>query len=80
MLAKAHQWGNSLAVRIPKVIAEECGISADTDINIVRDKGNIILMPVVKKKYSMADLLSQVTDENIHAEVKTGRPVGKEIW
>ena len=80
MLAKAHQWGNSLAVRIPKVIAEECGISANTDINIVRDKGNIILMPVVKKKYSMADLLSQVTDENIHAEVKTGSPVGKEIW
>ena len=80
MLAKAHQWGNSLAVRIPKVIEKECGISANTDINIVRDKGNIILMPVVKKKYSMADLLSQVTDENIHAEVKTGRPVGKEIW
>ena len=80
MLAKAHQWGNSLAVRIPKVIAKECGISANTDINIVRDKGNIILMPVVKKKYSMAALLSQVTDENIHAEVKTGKPVGKEIW
>ena len=79
MLAKAHQWGNSLAVRIPKVIARECGISANTDIDIVRDKGNIILMPVVKKKYSLSDLLSQVTDENLHAAVDTGKPVGKEI-
>ena len=28
-------------------------------------------IPVVTKKYSMADLLSQVTDENIHAEEET---------
>jgi antitoxin MazE len=80
MLAKAHQWGNSLAVRIPKILATECGISVNTEIEIVRDKGNIILMPVAQKKYSLSSLLAQVTEENKHSEVQTGNPVGKEIW
>ena len=80
MLAKAHQWGNSLAVRIPKNLAKECGIAVNTDLEIVREKGNIILMPVVKKKYSLSTLLAQVTEENQHSEVQTGAPVGKEIW
>jgi antitoxin MazE len=79
MLAKARQWGNSLAVRIPKVMAQECGIAVNTEIEIVRDKGNIILMPIVKK-YSLGNLLAQVTEENKHTEVQTGDPVGNEIW
>jgi antitoxin MazE len=80
MLAKAQQWGNSLAVRIPKAIARECGISVDTDIEMVRDKNNIVLMPVAKKKYSLAGLLAKVTAENLHSEVRTGKPTGKEQW
>ena len=80
MLAKAHQWGNSLAIRIPKVIARECGIDLNTDIEIIQDKGNVILKPVEKKKYSLHSLLSQVTEENLHSEVSTGNPVGKEFW
>lgn len=80
MLAKAHQWGNSLAVRIPKNLAKECGIAINTDLEIIREKGNIILMPVVKKKHSLSSLLAQVTEENKHSEIETGTPVGKEIW
>jgi antitoxin MazE len=80
MLAKAHQWGNSLAVRIPKLIAQECGIAADTDIEIRQEKGTIIIMPIAKKKFTLQSLLAQVTDENMHATVSTGKPVGKEIW
>jgi antitoxin MazE len=80
MLAKAHQWGNSLAVRIPKNLAKECGIAINTDLEIIREKGNIILMPVAKKKYSLSSLLAKVTEENKHTVVETGAPVGKEIW
>lgn len=80
MLTKARQWGNSLAVRIPKNLAKECGIAINTDLEIIREKGNIILMPVAKKTHSLSSLLAQVTEENIHSEVETGTPVGKEIW
>jgi len=79
MLAKAQKWGNSLAVRIPKSVARECGIEADTEVEITGDNETITIRPV-KARYSLDDLLSGVTSENIHDEVDTGTPVGKEAW
>jgi antitoxin MazE len=35
-------------------------------------------MPV-RKQYSLEELLAEVTPENIHTEVSTGHPVGKEL-
>ena len=34
---------------------------------------------VVARRYSFKQLMAKVTKKNIHAEVKTGRPVGKEL-
>lgn len=80
MLAKAQKWGNSLAVRIPKNMADECGIVADSPVDIVRENNVIIIRPVQKKKFSLDSLLASVTEDNIHSEVPTGMPVGREIW
>ena len=80
MLTKAQKWGNSLAVRLPKTVAEECGIEADTPVEIVREDNVIVIRPVRAKGISLDTLLAGVTKENIHSEVLTGRPAGKEIW
>jgi antitoxin MazE len=80
MLAKAQKWGNSLAVRLPKNVAEECGIEADSPVEIVREDNLIIIRPVRKKGVSLDSLLAEVTKDNIHSEVSTGKPTGKEIW
>lgn len=80
MLAKAQKWGNSLAVRLPKTLAEECGIEADSAIEIVREDNLIVIKPVRKQGVSLDSLLAKVTKENLHSEVPTGQPVGKEIW
>jgi antitoxin MazE len=80
MLAKAQKWGNSLAVRLPKALAEECGIEADTPIEIVREDNLIIIKPARKAGWSLDRLLAGVTEENLHAEVATGQPVGRENW
>jgi len=79
MVAKAQKWGNSLAVRLPKAMAEECGIEADSPIEIVREENSIIIRPVSRKEMSLESLLSRVTEDNIHSEVPTGKPAGKEI-
>ncbi len=34
---------------------------------------------VVARRYSFKQLMAKVTKKNLHAEVKTGRPVGKEL-
>lgn len=80
MLARAQKWGNSLAVRLPKTVAEECGIEADSPVEIVREGNLIIIKPVREKGVSLDSLLAGVTKDNIHSEVSTGKPVGKEVW
>lgn len=78
MLAKAQKWGNSLAVRLPKNVAEECGITVDSAVEVLRVNDSIVIKPV-KKKFSLEMLLAQITDENMHSEVCTGKPRGKEL-
>jgi antitoxin component of MazEF toxin-antitoxin module len=34
----------------------------------------------VRQRYRLRDLLKAVDARNPHAEVQTGRPVGREIW
>jgi antitoxin MazE len=78
MLAKTLKWGNSLALRIPKPLARECGIEENTPVDIRIEQNALIIMPA-RKKYSLEELLAGVTQENIHAEVSPGRPVGREL-
>ena len=78
MLAKAQKWGNSLAVRLPKSVSEECGITDGSAVEIVR-KNNFIVIKPVKRKLSLDQLLGQITEFNQHAEIPTGAPLGKEI-
>jgi antitoxin component of MazEF toxin-antitoxin module len=37
-------------------------------------------VPKKKPVYSLAQLLAEVTPENIHGEVDWGEPLGLEIW
>jgi antitoxin MazE len=79
MLAKAQKWGNSLAVRIPKNVAEECGITADSAVEVFREDNYIVIKPSHKRRFSLETLLAKITDDNLHSEVQTGEPVGKEL-
>ena len=35
---------------------------------------------VNKEKYNLSEMLSMINEENIHKEIETGNPVGKEVW
>lgn len=71
------KWGNSLGIRIPASMAEEVQIENGTPVEIeVRDE--VIL--IRRKKYSLEQLLAQITPENLHQEVSSGGPVGNEAW
>jgi antitoxin MazE len=80
MQAKIQKWGNSLAVRIPKAFAEEVGFDANTPVEISVQNGQIVVIRAEKPKYTLEELVSQMTKDNIHAEVDMGKPVGKEVW
>lgn len=54
------KWGNSLAARIPKVIADMVQLEKDQTVTIEAKDGRIIITPVQEKKdYTLDELLSQ---------------------
>ena len=80
MKTKVQKWGNSLALRIPKSFAAETLLEPDTEVNLSLVQGKLVVTPIVESDYSLEELLEGVTEENIHAEVDTGAPVGNEAW
>jgi antitoxin MazE len=81
MLTKVQKWGNSLALRLPKTLADAVDVHLDSPVEItVRDHA-IVIEPVRgQKTYSLNELLSGMTAENLHDETDFGAAVGKEIW
>ncbi|MFA9499747.1 AbrB/MazE/SpoVT family DNA-binding domain-containing protein [Mannheimia sp. E30BD] len=71
------KWGNSVGVRIPAPILAALQLQAENLVDIRAENGKIIIEPV-RQKYSLEQLLSSITAENLHQEIDTGEPVGKE--
>jgi antitoxin MazE len=76
--AQVVKWGNSLAVRIPKAIAEQASIKQGDAIVIEALDGRVELRPA-ERIPTLEELVAQITPENRHKEVDWGPPVGKEI-
>lgn len=74
------RWGNSLAVRIPKVLAEEVGLYEDSPVELSLEEGRLVVMPIMETRYELETLLDQVTPQNLHREVDTGEAMGVEAW
>ena len=79
MVTRVQKWGNSLALRIPQSFAVQAKVAAGTAVDIAVEKGRLVVRPV-RQRYRLRDLLKAVDARNLHPEVQTGRPVGREIW
>lgn len=80
MQVRVQKWGNSLAVRIPKPLAEDAEITEGTALNLAVSEGTVVATPVQRRKWSLKHLLAKVNKKNLHAEVDFGPSVGREIW
>ncbi len=78
MEAVMKKWGNSLGVRIPNLIVRELSLKDGSSVDIT-DKGKVIIIKPIEKN-KLSEMLSNITEQNIHKEIETGGPVGKEIW
>lgn len=80
MKAQIQKWGNSLAVRIPRLIAAEAHITQGTTVDLAQ-KGNTIIISVPEQEHGSLDaLLQRVTVDNVHGETDTGGAAGRESW
>ncbi|OGD16931.1 multidrug transporter MatE [Candidatus Atribacteria bacterium RBG_19FT_COMBO_35_14] len=80
MQTKIKKWGNSLALRIPKLLALDVNLKLNELVDLSIDKDSIIITPIGEKEYSLEKLLKGITKNNLHGEFNTGAPVGKENW
>jgi antitoxin MazE len=80
MIVKIQKWGNSLALRIPKAFTREINIEDGSKVNLVLEDGKLMIIPMELKHYKLSELLLQIHENNLHGEVDTKGPVGKESW
>lgn len=80
MKVRIQKWGNSLAVRIPKALAEQTSIEMDSAADMSVERDRLVIRPVRKREYSLRELVSEISEKNIHDEVDTGANVGRESW
>ena len=73
------KWGNSLAVRIPKNIADKIDLQGGVAVSLEVEGNNIVIKPQ-KQEYSLDDLLAGAIAEDFTGEYNWGEPAGKEIW
>lgn len=81
MVARAQivKWGNSLAVRIPKVVAEEVQFKEGDAIVLEVVEGGLAVKPE-KRPATLDELIAQITPDNLHGETWNDGPVGNEVW
>jgi antitoxin MazE len=84
MLVEFCKWGNSLAVRIPKTVAQALKVGVGRHAEIAIENGALVLRPIRRPKrkptYTLEQLLSGMTKENVPQEVAWGKLRGNEAW
>ncbi len=78
MRAIVRKWGNSAAIRIPSPVLEAANLSLDVEVDITEENGRIVIEPV-RAAFDLGTLLSAITPDNVHMEVDSGEPIGKEL-
>lgn len=78
--ARVQRWGNSLAVRIPKPFALEIGLEQNTLVTLSISEGKLLLEPIIEPRYTLEQLLANITADNLHHEIETGEAAGNEVW
>lgn len=72
------KWGNSLAVRLPAALMKSAALELEQKVSVTVVKGRIVIAPVDKVEYRLADLVGAITAKNAHGEIGFGPPRGKE--
>lgn len=77
MQTVVQKWGNSLGIRIPSLYVKEFNLKNGSPVEITAEDGRIMIVPPRKE---LNEMLSRVTEENMHSPVETGSSVGNEEW
>ncbi|MGA3071808.1 MAG: AbrB/MazE/SpoVT family DNA-binding domain-containing protein [Terracidiphilus sp.] len=78
MQAQVLKWGNSLAIRIPKPIADDAHLQLGDPLEIAVAADGVVQVHRVGEVPTLAQLVAQITPENRYPEVSLGPEIGRE--
>ena len=61
-----------------KSFAAEAQVEAGSTVDISVDEGQLFVRPLKRRKYVLREPLKAVTPKDVHREVDTGEPAGRE--
>lgn len=76
---RVTRWGNSLAVRIPRAVAEQVRLEEGAEVEMAVEDGRIVVRPR-PPRYHLDQLVEGITSENRHDETDWGEVQGEEVW
>jgi antitoxin MazE len=80
MKSQIGQWGNSLAIRIPKYVVEALELKPNDAVECTVEAGKLVVQRVQNlPELSLEELLAGIT-EPPEPEVDWGKPMGDEVW
>ena len=79
MKARIRKWGNSLAVRLPKSLAEDAHVQEGSVVELALVDGDIVASRI-GPVYRLEDLVAGINRKNTHPAIDLGAPVGREAW
>jgi antitoxin MazE len=80
MKTRVQKHGDGLALLLPSAISDQSGLAADEEVEVTCEDGAVVARPLAKRRYTLAELVAQITPENRHPETDTGPAVGREVW
>ena len=80
MKTQVAKWGNSMAVRIPKNVAEAAKLRPGDNLELSVEGSGTVKIRKKKGTSKLRDLLREITTANLHTETDWGAPEGKELW
>ncbi len=80
MKTQLSRWGNSLAVRIPKHVANAAKLKAGDAVDLEVEGPGAVKLQKPEKKPTLKELIDGITPENVHGETSWEEPRGNEVW
>ncbi len=75
------KWGNSLALRLPRHVADQVRLGEGTTVELEVDRGTLKVTPT-RKRFKLSELLEGEPErkKDAPAEYDWGKPAGEEVW
>ena len=76
-----QKWGNSQAIRLPKVLLETASLKENEQVQVLAMENQIVIRKIVPRgRKKLKERLADFDGDYIFQEWDTGKPVGNEVF